>query len=195
MVRPPGGLSTRTQDQVRPPVSNMQDHKGAGRAAVGESIDARHRRAVIGAAAPGLHWAGCDQAGRHVNRQLHAALAEAFGSRQAGLLDRLDRAEDGGRWAWIHPPRWKCFYEQDKAHGALVRLMVRDGGCSVFRDLGSFRAFSPWHHGTYLLRDDEVRIRWVGEGSDVGGAWLDGQALEHEAVYHGPGHADSDDSE
>ena len=135
-----------------------------------------------------------------VNRELHAAFAKACRSRQTSLLDQLDQAGGGGRWAWIHPPKWKCFDECEKTHGTLVRLMVRDGESSAFRNLDSFLEFSPWRHGTYLLRDVEVRIRWVGAGKNAGGGWLDGEELEHEVVYHGGGavhvsNSDSDDSE
>jgi hypothetical protein len=119
-----------------------------------------------------------------VNRELHTAFAEASRSRQRDLLKQLDQAEDGGRWAWIHPPKWKCFYECDKTQCTLARLMVRDGESSVFRDFNSFIEFQPRHHGTYLLRDDQVRIRWVGVGKNAGGGWLDGEELEHDVVYH-----------
>ena len=134
------------------------------------------------------------------NHELHAAFAKACRSRQTSLLDQLDQAEGGGRWAWIHPPKWKCFYECDKIQGTLARLTVRDGESSVFRDFNSFIEFQPRHHGTYLLQDDEIRIRWVGVDKNAGGGWLNGEELEHEVVYHGgevvhdPNH-DSDDSE
>ena len=118
-----------------------------------------------------------------VNRELHGVFAKVGRSRQASMLSSLDEAEGGGRWAWIHPPALKCFFECDKTRGTLVRLMVRDGGSSVFRGVASFEEFDPCLHLTYLLRDEEVRIRWVGEGLSFGRAWLDGKVRERGALY------------
>ena len=135
-----------------------------------------------------------------VNHELHTTFARACRYRQRGLLKQLDQAEGGGRWAWIHPPKCKCFAEFFMTHGNLVRLMLRDDECSVFRDLDSFLQFRPLHHGTYLLRDDEVRIRWVGAGNGVGG-WVSGNECEEMAMREvvemevvDDSNSDSDDS-
>jgi hypothetical protein len=54
--------------------------------------------------------------------------------------------------------------------------MIRRGDWFVFIDHESFEG--EGRHTAYLIRDDELRIRWIGKGTNANGAWMHGDDLE-----------------
>ena len=99
--------------------------------------------------------------------------------RQRRLTGRLvASARKGDAWAWIHPPPEKCTDAAEKRDGNIVRYISKCGPVYDFRSHDSFGCFDADRHGTYLLHDDELRIRWVGSGFNVNGGWLCGIEME-----------------
>jgi len=80
-------------------------------------------------------------------------------------------------WTWIYPPEDQCQDPCQKREGTLARFMISRGGWNVFR---SYESFGGGRHSTYLIHDDELRIKWIGEGRNANGAMLFGDELESE---------------
>lgn len=104
-----------------------------------------------------------------------------FKQRQRHLAHRLETPSGPmDSWGWIYPPQEQCQYSIQETQGTLVRFIMKKAGWSVFRGYHSFMEFNAERHGTYLIHDDDLRIRWVGAGTNVNGAWLCGLELEEE---------------
>ena len=81
-------------------------------------------------------------------------------------------------WAWIYPPEDQCRDPCQKREGALARFLTRRNGTIVFLDHESFE--EGGRHTVYRIRDEELRIQWIGEGRNANGAMLFGDELESE---------------
>jgi hypothetical protein len=109
-----------------------------------------------------------------------------FARRQTHLREKLIHgvAQEGDLWCWIHPPLDQCKGWLIKREGTIARLMVHRGRFNVFRGFESF--FNPDRHETYLIHDEECKVRWVGCGTNANGGWLCGEELEQEVQRPSP---------
>ena len=79
-------------------------------------------------------------------------------------------------WAWIYPPKDQCRDPCQKLEGTLARFLTRRNGTVAFIDHESFE--EGGRHTVYRIRDDELRIKWIGKGPNVNGAILHGDEFE-----------------
>lgn len=86
------------------------------------------------------------------------------------------------RWGWVHPPPEQCQTLCGIREGTYMRFVKRRGSWNVFLDheqveYGITSRRLPCT-GTYMLHDNELRIRWVGSGPNACGGWLGGRSDE-----------------
>ena len=111
------------------------------------------------------------------------AWPEQFEDRQRLLARQMEaNVEPGDNWGWIFPPPEQCFDTCQIREGTIVRFITRRAGWSVFRGEDSFDLFDAARHDTFLIHDDDLRILWVGSGTNVNGCWLSGIEMEERAI-------------
>jgi len=110
---------------------------------------------------------------------------EIFERRQLLLARQMEaNVKTGDSWGWIFPPLEQCSDPCQRQEGTVARFIMRRAGWSVFRDLNSFSEFDPARQGTYLIHDDDLRILWVGSGTNANGGWLSGITCDAMVLQH-----------